>query len=71
VAYFFQADFELHPYDVEKWAASRWNHRQLKIGRRQLDLWHRLSTYVLQCSVWLGLSIMPEGFCLFDLEIPT
>jgi hypothetical protein len=38
VAHFFQANFELHPYDVEKWAASRWNHRQLKIGRRQLDL---------------------------------
>jgi hypothetical protein len=35
-------NFELHPYDEEKWAASRWNHRQLKIGRRQLDLWHRL-----------------------------
>jgi hypothetical protein len=34
VAHFFQADFELHPYDVEKWAASLWNDRQLKIGRR-------------------------------------
>jgi hypothetical protein len=42
VAHFFQANFELHPYDVEKWAASRWNHRVLKIGRRQLDLWRRL-----------------------------
>jgi hypothetical protein len=43
VPHFFQVNFELHPYDVEKWAESRWNHRQLKIGRRQLDLWHRLS----------------------------
>jgi hypothetical protein len=33
---------ELHPYNVEKWAASRWNHRQLKIGRWQLDLWQAL-----------------------------
>jgi hypothetical protein len=42
VVNFFQAHFELYPYDVEKWAASRWNHRQLKIDRRQLDLWYRL-----------------------------
>jgi hypothetical protein len=42
VAHFSQANFELHPYDVEKWAASQWNHRQLKIGRLQLDLWHTL-----------------------------
>jgi hypothetical protein len=41
VEHFFQANFELSPYDVKKWAASR-----LKIDRRHLDfplnLWHRL-----------------------------
>jgi hypothetical protein len=42
VAHFFQANFELQTYDVEKWEVSRWNHRQLKIGRRLLDLWQRL-----------------------------
>jgi hypothetical protein len=59
MAHFFQVNFELHPYDVEKWAASRWNHRQLKIGRRQLDLWHRLKmgTYsgVLSCMLTIPL----------------
>jgi hypothetical protein len=33
---FFQTNFNLHSYNVEKWAASWWNHRKLRIGRRQL-----------------------------------
>jgi hypothetical protein len=45
VVHIFQANFELHLYDVEKWAASRWNYWQLKIGRRQLDLWHKLYSW--------------------------
>jgi hypothetical protein len=43
VVHFFQANFELHPYEVEKWVASRWNPQQLKMRRWQLHLWHKLN----------------------------
>jgi hypothetical protein len=52
VAHFCQANFELHPFDVEKWAASRWNHQQLKIGLWQLDLWHRLKMKNVSVLCW-------------------
>jgi hypothetical protein len=40
----FYSNSDLHPYDVDKGAASRCSqYRQLEIGQWQLDLWHRLN----------------------------